>query len=175
MDNILVHLTAVLSTTPQRWHQLTQNFSDDLLRHTPAVGEWSALECLVHLLDLDRMVFPPRVKAFLGGENFPAFDPETQGTKLTNDLSATDLAHQFEAIRADSLKLVSTLTEDDLSREASHSALGVVTLSQMLHEWAGHDLMHTVQAEQAMMQPFIDGCGAWRPYFANHIAESSSD
>ena len=171
MDNLLVHLTAVLSTTPPRWHQLTQTFPDELLRRKPASGEWSALECLVHLLDLDRMVFPPRVQAFLAGEDFPAFDPDTQGTKLTDDLSARDLAHQFEAVRAESLKLVSTLTEADLTLEASHSALGLVTLGQMLHEWGGHDLMHIVQAEQAMMQPFIDGCGAWKPYFDDHIVK----
>jgi len=30
---------------------------------------------------------------------------------------------------------------------------------------SAHDLMHTVQAERAMMQPFIAGSGPWRPYF----------
>jgi hypothetical protein len=33
---------------------------------------------------------------------------------------------------------------------------------------AGHDLMHTVQAERALMQPFIAGCGPWQPYCADH-------
>ena len=173
MDNILENLKAVLSTTPHRWHQLTQNFPEELLRRQPIAGEWSALECLVHLIDLDG-IFSSRVKAFLAGENFPAFSPDQQGTKLTDDVSAVELAKQFEAIRADSLKLVNTITKDDLAREASHSELGLVTLGQMLHEWGGHDLMHMVQAEQAMLQPFIEGCGAWKPYFADHIAQSSS-
>jgi len=174
MDNILVHLTAVLNTTPQRWHQLTQNFQDDLLRRKPLAGEWSALECLTHLIDIEAIFFS-RVQSFLAGENFPAFDPNKQGTKLSNTASATQIAEQFAAVRAKSLTLINTITTDDLSREANHSELGLVTLSQMLHEWAGHDLMHTVQAERAMMQPFIDGCGAWKPYFADHIATSSSD
>jgi len=38
----------------------------------------------------------------------------------------------------------------------------------MLNEWAAHDLMHTVQAERALMQPFIPGSGAWRVYFREH-------
>jgi hypothetical protein len=46
----------------------------------------------------------------------------------------------------------------------------MVTLSEMLHEWAGHDLMHTVQGERAILQPFIEGCGPWKPYFADHAA-----
>jgi hypothetical protein len=45
-----------------------------------------------------------------------------------------------------------------------------VSLSELLHEWAGHDLMHTVQAERALMQPFIQGCGPWQPYFRDHLA-----
>ena len=57
----------------------------------------------------------------------------------------------------------------DLDRKAVHGELGPVTLDEMLHEWAGHDLMHTVQAERALMQPFIENCGPWKPYFAAHI------
>jgi hypothetical protein len=174
MDNLLGDLKAVLNTTSQRWHQLTQNFSEDLLRRQPLDGEWSALECLVHLMDVE-VIFASRAQAFLAGENFPAFDPETQGTQISDTVSATELASQFDALRTDSLKLINTITQDDLTREASHSELGLVTLSQMLHEWGGHDLMHTVQAEQAMMQPFIDGCGPWKSFFADHVAKPSSD
>ena len=43
-----------------------------------------------------------------------------------------------------------------------------MTLEQLLQEWAGHDLNHTIQAEQALMQPFITRCGPWRKYFADH-------
>ena len=51
---------------------------------------------------------------------------------------------------------------------ASRMAVSSITLAELLHEWAGHDLMHTVQAERALMQPFIAGCGPWQPYFADH-------
>ena len=40
----------------------------------------------------------------------------------------------------------------------------------MLNEWAAHDLMHTVQAERSLMQPFIERCGAWREFFSDHDA-----
>jgi hypothetical protein len=32
------------------------------------------------------------------------------------------------------------------------------------------ELAETVPAEQALMQPFIQGCGPWQPYFAAHTA-----
>jgi len=41
-------------------------------------------------------------------------------------------------------------------------------MATMLQYWAGHDLMHTVQAERAVMQPFIEAAGPWRPAFADH-------
>ncbi|NDJ76837.1 MAG: DinB family protein, partial [Chloroflexi bacterium] len=85
------------------------------------------------------------------------------------DAAPQDLAAQFASLRAASLELLQTVTAADLDRTARHAVLGLVSLSNLLHEWAGHDLMHTVQAEQALMQPFIAGCGAWLPFFAQHI------
>lgn len=168
MDKLIMDLQAVLKTTPARWYQLTENFSDDMLRLRPQAGEWCALECLLHLIDVEKSVFPTRVKALLAGENFPAFDPIAQGTKMTDDMSPTALVDEYKALRDESIQLVASLTSDDLNKTAIHSELGEVTLANLLNEWGGHDLMHLVQAERALMQPFIDGCGAWKPYFVDH-------
>jgi hypothetical protein len=73
-------------------------------------------------------------------------------------------------MRQASLKALEAITLADLERSVRHGELGPVTLGQMLNEWAGHDLMHTVQAERAMMQPFIEGCGPWQIYFKDHKA-----
>lgn len=170
MDKLLTELKAVLSTTPQRWNSLAQAFSEDLLRRQPLPGEWSALECLLHLIDLDRKVFPQRVRAIIAGGRLPAFFPDQESTHLSDAVSAAGLATEFETLRAENLKLLETITPDKLNSEATHSELGVVTLSQLLHEWGAHDLMHLVQAERALMQPFIAGCGPWHVYFSEHVA-----
>lgn len=47
-----------------------------------------------------------------------------------------------------------------------------MTLRELLNEWAAHDLMHLVQAERAVMQPFIPDSGLWRFYFADHDVEA---
>ena len=80
------------------------------------------------------------------------------------------MAENFSHLRAESLALFTTLTTADLARKSRHAELGPVSLDEMLHEWAAHDLMHTVQAERALMQPFIESCGPWRPYFRDHDA-----
>lgn len=168
MDNLLPSVQTVLATTPARWLSLTELLPVELLTRPAAPGEWSALECLQHLLDTELLVFPVRLKALLAGQDFQAFDPDAQGTKPATSQTPAETAQQFAELRAANLVLVGQVTPTDFSRTARHSELGLVTLSELLHEWAGHDLMHTVQAERALMQPFIAGCGPWRPYFVDH-------
>jgi len=168
MDEILQSASAVLQSTPQRWLQLTQALSAALLTAAPAPGEWSAAQCLQHLVDTERWVFPRRVGYLMAGEDFPAFDPDREGSKSGSQQTPGALAAEFARLRAESLRALDRLTPSDLTRRARHSELGVVTLGELLHEWAGHDLMHTVQAERALMQPFIRGCGPWQPYFRDH-------
>jgi len=144
MDELIARVREVLSTTPDRWRTLTASVELELLERRPAPEEWSAAECLQHLLDTELGAFSVRLQAFLEG--------------------------RFGEARTRSLASLSVVTEADLERTALHPELGQVTLREMLNEWAGHDLMHTVQAERAVMQPFIVGSGPWRSYFADYDA-----
>ena len=167
MNTLVEHVQAVLSITPERWQRLVSALPIDLLTRPPVAGEWSALNCLQHLLDTERQVFPVRLHAFLAGQDFVDFDPNQQHAdpdSQTPEQLATAFAHH----RQESLVLLSQLKDDDLKRTAQHPQFGTVTLAEMLHTWAAHDLMHTVQAEQALMQPFMLGCGPWRSFFRDH-------
>jgi len=167
MNTLLEHVQAVLSTTPERWQRLVSTLPSDLLTRPPAAGEWSALNCLQHLVDAERLLFPVRFHAFLTGQDFVDFDPNQQHTDH-NSQTPEQLAAEFAQYRQASLILLKQAKDDDLERTAQHPKLGTVTLAQMLHTWAAHDLMHTVQAERALMQPFMLGCGSWRPFFQDH-------
>lgn len=169
MKDLLISASAVLSANPARWAGLAQAVPAGLLTAPPAPGEWSALECLQHLVDTEP-VFQFRIDAFLAGRDFPAFDPDSQGTKPDPRRTPADLAAEYTRLRLASLEALSRLAPADLDRQSVHQELGRVTLSELLHEWAAHDLMHTVQAERALMQPFIRGCGPWQSYFKDHTA-----
>lgn len=168
MRDLIRDVCAVLVTTPPRWQRLTEALPIELLTRSPAPGQWSALACLQHLLDTERLAFPQRVQALLAGQDFATFDPDAEGTPLSPDARPMDLAAAFADARMASLDLLASVTPADLQRTSRHSELGIVTLGELLHEWVAHDLMHTVQAERAVMQPFIAECGPWRPYFADH-------
>jgi hypothetical protein len=172
VDDILAWVRAVLVSTPDRWQDLTQTLPPELLAQPPSPGEWSALECLGHIVDVER-VFQFRLGALLEGrESFPAFDPDSQGSQLGPATSPEDLAAEFCGLRRETLGSLAGITADDLTRQARHQELGVVTLGELAHEWAAHDLNHTVQAERALMQPFIRGCGPWQRYFEDHIVKA---
>lgn len=164
-------IRAILEMTPARWQTLTVRVSLDLLNRAPASGEWSAVDCLRHLLDTERWVFPRRVTYLLAEQDFPAFNPEREGSQPDTAHNPAELAAEFAQLRRESLILFDQVTEADMRKSARHQELGLVTLSELLHEWAAHDLNHTIQAERAIMQPFIAGCGAWQPYFADHLAQ----
>jgi uncharacterized damage-inducible protein DinB len=167
MVTTIAEICAVLSTTATRWSQLVERIPDDLLRQRPAPGEWSPLECLQHIVDTER-IFAQRVTALRLGQDIPAFDPSQEGSQESCEPWPVALAATFARLRAENLVVLSHVRADELGRGGVHSELGRVTLGQLLHEWAAHDLNHTIQAERALMQPFINGCGPWQPYFAAH-------
>ncbi len=169
MGDTIGTVLAVLTSTPQRWVQLAEAIPSELFRRRPAPKEWSAHECLQHLLDTERMVFPARIGYLLRGEDFPAFYPDEEGMRPKGELSSCDLAKEFTRLRKESVQTLSKVTPDKLKNRARHKELGMVSLEEMINEWAGHDLIHTMQAERAIMQIYIDGCGPWKKYFWEHI------
>jgi DinB superfamily len=170
MENLLSQARTILVTTAPRWRALCESVDEALLWRAPIADQWSAADCLRHLVEAERYVFPVRVRCFLEGRDFPAFDPDAAAA-LADARTPSELVDEFMALRTASLELLATLTEEDLTRTARHAALGRVTLSEMIHEWAAHDLMHTVQGERALMQPFIAGVGPWRSYFTDHLVQ----
>jgi hypothetical protein len=172
VDDLITRVGEILATTPDRWRVLTASIEPDLLARRPAPGEWSALECLQHIVDTEVGAFSVRVESFLEGRDFENFDPDAPGFRPKASAAPADLAVQLGEARARSLARLATLTVADLGRTAIHSELGSVTMREMLNEWAAHDLMHTVQAERALMQPFVAESGKWRAYFADHDTEA---
>jgi len=167
----LTWIRSILSTTPERWIRLAETVPPELMRAVPKAGEWSALECLQHLLDAERVVFPFRARRLLEGQDFPAYDPDREGTKLGAQASPDAMAQGFAQMRADSLQLLTGIEEAALERRGRHPELGEVSLGELLNEWAAHDLVHTMQAERALMQPFLQRVGPWRKFFREHLFE----
>jgi hypothetical protein len=167
MTDVLDSARRVLSTTPARWQALVEAMPQDLLQRAPAPGEWSAADCLNHLLVAERSVFGARLRAILAGGDLPAFSPDRP-----DGPDAERAAGALAAERAENLEVLGGLTAADLDRTGRHPDYGPVALRVVLSAWAAHDLQHTVQAEEALMQAFIPGTGPFRFRFADHDVEA---
>lgn len=159
-DELLALLPRVLSTTAPRLVALTSTIPDDVLRRRPLINEWSPFEVLHHLLDTERLVFPPRIRAFLAG-SATIENVDQNDVQWDMERTASAIVGELASLRNGTLALIATLTPYDLDREAVHSAYGRLTLAQMLHYYPAHDLTHLVQIERALIQPFLPGVGPW--------------
>lgn len=118
-------------------------------------------------METERALFPARFRSFFTGQDFTNFDPNEQHVDLDAQ-TPEQLAADFASHRLENLALIAQVKDEDLGRTARHPTFGTVTLAEMLHTWAAHDLNHTIQAERAVMQPFMLGCGPWRSFFSDH-------
>jgi hypothetical protein len=167
VSDTLALVRSMLATSVDRWDAIAR-VDGSLLARQPADGEWSAIQTLQHVVDTEDGVFRSRALAILDGRSFPAFDPDAEGNVGRAAVDAGTLVAELAGLRARTLDTLGGLTEDDLGRTGIHAEFGEVTMAELLNEWAAHDTMHIVQAERALMQPFIPGSGPWRIYFVDH-------
>src|SRR5512134_2577281 len=107
MDTVLGSMCALITTTPERWIGMAQALPVELLALPAADGEWSAVECLQHLVDTEK-VFQFRVQAFLAGRDFPTFNPDSDGSK-PGAQTPLALAEEFARMRRESLLMLEKL------------------------------------------------------------------
>jgi hypothetical protein len=117
----------------------------------PAQGEWSANECVGHLIEAERRGFAGRIRQILAaapGERarLEGWDPPAVAEARHDDLRPGNaLATEFAALRADSVTLVRGLGPDDLTRFGLHPAVGPLRVDELLGEWVHHDRNHVRQ------------------------------
>lgn len=167
MEDILNVTRNILQTTPLRWTALIASFPVDALNRQPAPGEWSAVECLAHMIDTEQL-FGVRLPAFLAGQDLPNFTPGAHDPQ-TDAAALAALAARFAELRAANLDILADVSAADLPRQVRHARLGPVTLLELLNETITHDLCHLMQAEKALIQPYLAASGPWKVFFPDLI------
>jgi hypothetical protein len=128
---------------------------DEVAGWRPEPGEWSANECVGHLIEAERRGFAGRIRTILGAvhtdESFepPILEtwdpPAVAAARRDHERPSAELAGEFAAMRADSVALVQSLTERDLGRSGTHPEVGELRVDELLAEWVHHDRNHIRQ------------------------------
>ena len=144
----------------------------------PEPGEWSANECVGHLIEAERRGFAGRIRTILAAPpNKPAtlegWDPPAVAQARRDDLrSGAELAAEFDALRTDGLALVRGLRQVELARLGNHPEVGQLRVDELLGEWVHHDRNHVRQmlaVSQARVWPQMGN--ARRFFLAESLGE----
>ena len=142
----------VLRATPGNLATLIANASGEDLRWRPGKDTWSVGEILAHLADAE-------VGAYWRYRQIIEHDGITL-SPFGQDLWA-ELGHYsdrdpheslelFRLLRAEDLKMLENLTQDQWQRRGVHAERGPMTVRDLAVQIAGHDLNHVAQVHRIL-------------------------
>jgi hypothetical protein len=118
----------------------------------PEPGEWSANECVGHMIEAERRGFAGRIRRILAADrpDIPAelesWDPPAVAEARRDHLrSGAELAAEFDVLRADGVRLVRSLKRAEMARVGIHPLVGPLRVDELLGEWVHHDRNHIRQ------------------------------
>lgn len=158
---------SLLEKTPFLLETMLGGLPSDLLQWKPTSDRWSILEVLHHMSHIEP-VFADRVRRMITEDN-PALMRYTQPHLTDPNFYATGSADEhlanLTAARRDFVAFVKSAPASAATRTGHHSELGVITVANMLHEWANHDLGHIRQiAELYRARAFHPNSGPFQKY-----------
>ena len=151
----------LLEATPGILRGLMSELNDDDARWKPAPDRFSVAEVLAHLSHSESHCYRMRLDRFMA-ESRPTFEPDDAQMYLDlyRDADPEDAFDQFEEQREINVEYLRGLPSKAGGRVALHREAGQITLNQMLHEWALHDLGHIRQiAELVRARKYLEGAG----------------
>lgn len=158
----------LLAATPDILRGLMAGLTDEDARWKPAPDRFSIAEVLAHLSHSEGHCYRVRLDA-IAHEQRPHIerDDAAMHLDLYRDRDPEDEFAHFEEQRETNLDFLRELPDGvDALTPAIHSELGEVTLGQILHEWALHDLGHIRQvAELVRARKYLPGAGAFQRYY----------
>src|SRR5258708_2278819 len=150
-----------LEATPAILRGLVCDLSVEDSEWKPAPDRFSVAEVLAHLSHSEDHCYRTRVDRFVS-EELPEFEPDDAQMylELYRNANAEDAFDHFEEQRENNIEFLRNLPAGAGDRLALHKEHGEITMSQMLNEWALHDLGHIRQiAELARARKYQAGAG----------------
>ena len=166
MDQTLPCL-GMLEATPDILRALMSEMSEDDALWKPAPDRFSVAEALAHLSHAEARCYRARLDLITARDEpaIQGYDPQNY-LDLYAQADPADAFDHFEEQRETNLEFLRGLPASAAGRRAMHPKWGVITLGQMLHEWALHDLGHIRQvAELVRARKFLPGAGPFAAFY----------
>ena len=151
----------LLAATPEILRALMTELTGEDARWKPGPERFSVAEVLAHLAHSESHCYRMRLDRFMA-ETRPEFEPDDAQMYLDlyRGADPEEAFHRFQVRRESNLEFLRDLPDSAGDRVALHREFGEITLAQMLHEWALHDLGHIRQvAELVRARKYQAGAG----------------
>ena len=137
-----------LENTPEIFRILLDGLSGDEATWKPSPRRWSIAEVMEHLSHVEGHGFRARIDKMLGETDPELEEYNQEAFAAAGQYSGRDIEDSFdhwEDQREINLEYLRTLQPEVLTRTARHEKFGSITVSDLLNEWAFHDLGHVRQ------------------------------
>jgi len=138
-------LLTFLNETPNQLTNSTAGFSQEEVRFQNSPDEFSVLENICHLRDLELQGYTPRIRRILAESN-PAL-ADFDGARVAAEGNYQNEQPQvalrtFQVARKANVDRLRSLSKEQLKREGTLEGVGTITLRQLAEKMREHDEGH---------------------------------
>lgn len=159
--------SAILRSTPDALRAVFASIPESVALDAVDEG-WSPRDALAHMVDTEKGVLAERVRRmveedrpFIRSIDAPARLIEGRYTERT----VASLLDELESLRREHVVWLRGLTDAQLARHGDHDEAGVITASDVAHQWAYHDLMHLKQIASMLQAGLVQHMGNTRRFY----------
>jgi hypothetical protein len=128
---------------------------------------WSPRDVVVHLASRQRASLAGRLQAMLEHDRpaLPAVPHDRMVAAYPlRDAGIDEIIDDHASARAEMMRMVRSLTPAQLARDGHLPAAGIVTIADVIHHVAFHDLVHIAQINALLAGPIERKRGAMRAF-----------
>jgi hypothetical protein len=158
----------ILASTPDKLKREIASMSSQEMKRRPAANKWSVQEVLAHMDDIEEIGMRARVAALIETDDpiLLPIDQEKRAEEMKynriNPLkSLAGLARQRQA----NVKWLNRLRPAQQKRRGTHQEVGVISVEELVTEWALHDLGHIKQILEIKRYALYPRIGNMRAFY----------
>lgn len=145
--NIIAETIDSLRLTPELLAIYVRGLSAEQAKKQPAEGEWSVLEVVCHLRDVEEVSYK-RFQAIRDTENPTVYGADANALAIEKKYREDDLQKalaEFAAKRAVLVEELKALTPEQWERTGQHASAGTLSILNNTQHLAWHDINHLAQ------------------------------